>query len=240
MSVNAVALRELHRIHQQLADLRERLDRGPKQIKAREANVAKLEAELAKAQADSKAARVHVDQKQLLLKSGETKIEDLRRKLNACGTNREYQALLEQIAADEMAKSVLEDEILESMGKIDEHLAVIKDCQEKLAKGKDELSKAQQAVRDQHGSLMTDFERLDAELKKAEALLPSDFKDPYNRIVKSRGSDAMAQVEGESCGGCFQQITANTMNSLAMGRAVFCLSCGRLLYLPEDRSPGKK
>ena len=86
---------------------------------------------------------------------------------------------------------------------------------------------------------MGDVERLEGDLKKAEATLPADFRDAYNRIVKSRGSDAMAQVEGDSCGGCFQHITANTHNALAMGRAVFCLSCGRLLYLPEDRSPGR-
>ncbi len=32
MSVPAVALRELHQIHQQLAELRDRMERGPKQI----------------------------------------------------------------------------------------------------------------------------------------------------------------------------------------------------------------
>lgn len=239
MSLTAVALRELHRIHQQLADLRERLERGPKQIKARETNVARLEADLAKSQADAKAAKVHLDQKQLLLKSAETKIEDLRRKLNACGTNREYQALLEQIAADEMAKSVLEDEILESMGKIDEFQGVIKDCQDKLAKGKEEFSKTQAAVRDQQGLLQGDVTRLEGELVKAESTLPDDLRDAYSRIVKGRGSDAMAQVEGESCGGCFQRLTPNTHNALNMGRAVFCHSCGRLLYPPEDRSPGR-
>lgn len=239
MSLTAAALRELHRIHQQLADLRERLERGPKQIRAREVNVAKLDADLAKSQADTKAAKVHLDQKQLLLKSAETKIEDLRRKLNACGTNREYQALLEQIAADEMAKSVLEDEILESMGKIEEFQGVIKDCQDKLAKGKEELSKAQTAVRDQQGLLRGDVERLEGELAKAESKLPDDLRDAYSRIVKGRGSDAMAQVEGESCGGCFQRLTPNTHNALKMGRAVFCHSCGRLLYPPEDRSPGR-
>ena len=40
MSVTTTVLRELHRIQRQLGDLSERLDRGPKQIKAREANVA--------------------------------------------------------------------------------------------------------------------------------------------------------------------------------------------------------
>jgi uncharacterized protein len=239
MSVTAVALRELHRIHQQLSDLRERLERGPKQVRARETNVAKLEAELAKAQSDSKAAKVHSDQKQLLLKSGETKIEDLRRKLNAANSNREYQALLEQIAADEMANSVLADEILESMEKVDETQVVIKEAQQKIAMAKEELARAQQAVRDQQSLLEADISRLETELRRAETSLPADFRDPYNRIVKSKGSDAMAQVEGENCGGCHHRITPNVFNALIMGRAVFCQSCGRLMYLAEDRKPGQ-
>ena len=115
MTFTAASLRELHRIHRQLSDLRERLERGPKQIKARQANAAAAEEKLAKTHADSKAARVAVDQKQLLLRSGEAKIFDLKNKLNACHTNREYQALRDQILADEMANSVLSDEILEAM-----------------------------------------------------------------------------------------------------------------------------
>src|SRR5690348_13697685 len=93
MSATAGVLRELHRIHRQLSDLRERLDRGPKQIKARQATVARLQGELDQVKADSKAARVGADQKQLLLKSGEGKIRELKIKLNAASSNREYQAL---------------------------------------------------------------------------------------------------------------------------------------------------
>ena len=143
MSVTAGVLRELHRIHRQLSDLRERLDRGPKQIKARETNIARLEAELAQLKADVKTARVATDQRQLLLKSGESKILDLKAKLNAANSNREYQALKDQIAADEMANSVLADEILEAMEKIDAFAPLVADAEHKLAKGREELSKSQ-------------------------------------------------------------------------------------------------
>ncbi len=44
MHATTNVLRDLHRIHQQLGELRERLERGPKQIKARETNVLRLEA----------------------------------------------------------------------------------------------------------------------------------------------------------------------------------------------------
>src|SRR5262249_47500693 len=174
MSVTAAALRELHRIHRQLSDLRERKDRGPKQLKAREANLARMADELAKVQADHKAARVRSDQKQLLLKSGEEKIESLKGKLNAAASNREYQALKDQIAADQMAGSVLADEILEAMEKIDELAALAAEHQAKINTSKEELAKAQAGVRDQAGQLDSEIIRLEGELRVAEEALPDD------------------------------------------------------------------
>ena len=236
MTTTGGVLRELHRIHQQLSDLRERLDRGPQQVRARTANLTRLEEELAKVQAESKAAHMAADRKQLLLRTGETKIEDLQRKLNAANSNREYQALKDQIAADQMANSVLADEILESLEKVDECQGRITAAQQNLAKGKAELEKAQQQVRDQQESLQSDAARLESELKKVEKNLPAEFRDAYERVVKSKGADAMAALEGETCSGCFHTLTPNLANALRMDRVIFCQTCGRLLYLPEDRS----
>lgn len=237
MAVTAAALRELHRIHRQLSDLRERQARGPKQIKAREANLARLSEELAKLQAEHKAARVRSDQKQLLLKSGEDKVEGLKVKLNAAASNREYQALKDQIAADQMAGSVLADEILEAMEKIDELAGQIAEQQQKITGAKGELAKAEQALRDQAGLLDVDLKRLEDELGQAESALPADFREHYQRVVNSKQEDAMAEVQGEFCGGCFQQLTPNNMAELSMSLAIFCRNCGRLIYLPEDRTP---
>jgi hypothetical protein len=75
------------------------------------------------------------------------------------------------------------------------------------------------------------------ELTQAERCLPADFKIDYDRISRARGEDALAQVEGETCGGCYQMLTAQTINDLLLSRPVFCKSCGALLYLPEDREP---
>jgi hypothetical protein len=235
MAVSAALVRELHRIHRQLTDLRERKDRGPKQIKAREGNLAKLGEELTKIQTDHKASRVRSDQKQLLLKSGEEKIENLKVKLNASASNREYQALKDQIAADQMAGSVLADEILEVMEKIDELAAQVAEQQQKIAHAKEELSKAQQTVRDQAGLLDTDIKRLESELATSEAALPADFRENYQRLVNSKHEDAMAEVQGEFCGGCYKQLTPNNLAELSMSQSIFCRNCGRLIYLPEDR-----
>jgi predicted nucleic acid-binding Zn-ribbon protein len=176
---------------------------------------------------------VRADQKQLLLKSGEDKIVNLEAKLNASQSNREYQALKDQIAADKMAGSVLADEILEGLEKIDEYKLVIGQAQSKVAASKEEISKAQATVREQNQSIEVDIKRLEAELVSAERELPDDFREPYQRLVRSRGADAMAEVEGGVCTGCSVNLTPNLQAEVAMGRAVTCKSCGRLIYLPE-------
>jgi uncharacterized protein len=234
MSVTAAALRELHRIHQQLAELRDRLERGPKQLRAREANVVQLETRLAEARQRAQQTQMAVDRKQLDLKSGEQKIVDLRVKLNACSSNREYQALLEQIAAAEMAGSVLSDEILEGLEKIDQLVLQVKEAENNLATAKQEMERSRQATEESANGIRSDLSRLEGELVQAETALPADLKADYQRVVRSKGADSLAVVDDGVCTGCGQQITLNMQNELKLSRLVFCKTCGRLLYMPEE------
>jgi uncharacterized protein len=234
MSITAAALRELHRIHQQLAELRDRLERGPKQVRIREGSVAQLEAKLAEARDRAKQTQMSVDRKNLDLKSGEQKVVDLKVKLNAANSNREYQALLEQIAAAEMAGSVLQDEILESMDKTDQLGAAVKEAEKNLASGKQELEKARQVVESTAANIRGDVARLEAELADAEKALPPELKSDYERVVRSKGADSLSAADDGVCTGCGQQITLNMQNELKLSKLVFCKSCGRLLYLPGE------
>ncbi len=239
MASFAEVLRQLHRIHRQLGDLRERRERGPRQVRAREANVVTLDERLAKAHHDVKSARVLSDQKQLALKVGEEKIASLKIKLNQAASNREYQALKDQIAADEMANSVLADEIIELLDKIEELKKATVDVDQDRAKVVAERDKVAAAVQEAASLLEGDIQRLEAELATVENELPYAMRDDYARVMKGKGSDGMAAIENEDCGGCFQRLTPNMINDLLMSKLVFCKNCGRLLYQPEDRSIGQ-
>jgi predicted nucleic acid-binding Zn-ribbon protein len=231
MSITAAALRELHRIHEQLADLRGRVERGPKQIRMHDANVANLKTRLEEARDRVKQTQMGIDRKQLDLKSGEQKVVDLRVKLNAASSNKEYQSFTEQIAAAEMAGSVLADEILELMEKIDTLSAAVMEAERVVKTGQQELEKTRVAVEGSATSLRADIARLEKQLVEAEDALPTDVRSDYQRIVRGRGADCLAVVEDGVCGGCGQQITLNMQNELMLSRPVFCKSCGCLLYL---------
>lgn len=234
MAISGSALRQLHRIHRQLTDLRERLARGPKQIAASEAIVKRAENDVATAKTNHRQARITADDKQLQLKSREARMSDLKVKLNQAQNNREFQALKEQIAADQQANSVLADEILEAMEMIDHLHALIGEAEAALSKSKEEAAKVRARINDAQQGLETELARVMAELEQAEKALPADFKAEYVRMTKAKGEKAMAQVDGGCCGECFQMITANMENELRLSKPIFCKSCGALLYLPEE------
>jgi hypothetical protein len=239
MTVTATALRELHRIHRQMTDLRDRQNRGPRQVQATEANVGRCETEFEETREATKRVRIGTDDKQLQLKEREARLQDLGTKFNAAASNREYQAFKEQIAADEQANSVLEDEILEGLERIDELTAASQAAAERLEKARSEFAKVKERVEQEQVELAAELERVQADLKQAESCLPGDFRTNYQRLAKARGEDALAQIDGEVCGCCYQTITSQMMNLLHLSQPVFCKNCGALLYLAEGRMPKK-
>jgi len=236
MSISSAVLCEIHRILRQLSELRSRLVRGPRQAAAAEANVTGRQAEMALVKQTMIKSRMAVDERELQLKQREGRIEEVRRKLNASKSNREYQALLEQIAADEQANSVLTDEILELYDRITAEQEQVKQAETNLQAASAELDKVRKRVEGERDSLEADLARLTVELKNSEEQLPDDMRQDYQRAVKARADLALAPLEGGCCGGCFQQTTPQMFNELKLAKFVPCKSCGCILYLPEDTS----
>lgn len=232
-NIGTSVLRVLHRLQRQLTDVRERLERGPRQIRVAESHVQHCDTQLTTVKAEAKSIRVAADQKQLHLKTCEDKVKDLRHKLNAAASNREYQLLREQIAADEMANSVLADEILELFEKADEFQKNVAEADAALAAAKRKVEELRAEVAKAEPSLQTEVAQLETQLRQSESTLPDDIRDLYSRIVRQKGEDALAMIENQCCGGCNQQIPLNSCNLVMMGRPVACKTCGRLLYMPE-------
>ena len=234
MQISAKSLLELHRLHRQVADLKERVARGPRTIRVGQQAVEHTEQELSAAKESLKRTRMESDSQQLQLKEREDKLRDLQRKLNECKTNVEFKALKDQIAADQKANSVLEDEILEKLEKIEQLQRHVAEASVKLTKATAELQKTQARVAEAQDHLQADLDRVTAELRQAEATVPEDFKAEYDRMVRAKGAEALAMVEGESCGGCHTMLTTQILHRLKMSQVVFCKNCGSLMYLPES------
>ena len=177
--------------------------------------------------------RMGADAKQVQLKAGEDKIKDLQGKLNTAASNREYQALKDQIAAQKVTNSVLDDEILEAWEKIEKSEAKAAEAENAIETAKKKLENLTADVKEREPLIRGDLARLEAELDQSEAALPGELKEKYQRVLRHLGQDALAAVENQCCSGCNQQVPINMVAEIKLGHPMFCKSCNRLLYMPE-------
>ncbi|XZE51551.1 zinc ribbon domain-containing protein [Planctomycetaceae bacterium SH139] len=235
-TVSMELLRTLHRIQRQRSDLKSQLERGPRQIQAGERLFAQHREAVEAAVGKLKSSKLAADEKQLQLKSREDRISQLEAKLNTAASNREYTLLKEQIAADRQANDVLSDEILEALERIDVLEAERAELQQDLQQREQDQAAMVEKVNAKLEKLAVELARVESELLVAEEQMPASLLVDYRRIVAARGEEALAPVEGENCGGCFQTLTSQMMNRLYLGQAVRCPSCGAMMYLAEDRT----
>ncbi len=233
MSPIGAGMKQLHDLRLKLREISDQLERGPRQIAARKQHIDKKKEELEAHRAKLKQLKVSADQKNLQLKSSEGRIYELNGKLNIAANNREYEALRSQIAADTMAKSVLEDEILEALEKVDASQIESKKFELEVAKVEAELQQLIATVQEKEAGLKAQAAALQTQVAEAEQVVPPDLLPQYRRLVQAYGAAALAPVVNKSCSECFVSVTAQVYVELRAGKVRFC-TCGRLMYVADD------
>lgn len=227
-------MKALHHLLLELEEVEGKITRGPRRIAASRRRAEEREAELETKKAALLQLRKTGDEKTLQLKTNEAKILDLRAKLNLASTNREFDLIKGQIEADEMANSVLEDEILEVFEKVDaaeqEIAAFDETCKEARA---DEKRVADQVAAAAEG-LQSEADGLKSSIKEAEGILPDAVMERYRRLISAHGAGAMAMVEDSVCNACYVNLEPQMFVEVKAGKFVFCKHCGRLLYLADS------
>ncbi len=222
----------LHDLHLKLQAVQDELEKGPRLIKAKENVLAKKQVELDQAKTKHIDQRKLADQKNLQLKTNENKLADLNTKLNMASTNREFDILKGQIAADKMANSVLEDEILDCMEQVDLLKGKIAEAEKIVADAKDDVRKMTDQVAAAQAGLKERAEKLRLAVAEAETVVPADHMANYRRLVGAHGADALAAVENNVCTSCNVSLSPQQGVELRSGRFIVCISCGKLIYAP--------
>ena len=230
----ANTLPELHRLHLAIQEVQEEIDRGPRQLRARSNTTASRLAELEAQRQKQKQLKMLADQKSLQLKTNEAKLEDLKGKLNQAASNREFDIIKGQIEADKVANSVLEDEILETLDKVDKVQAELKKLESDVAIAQAEEKKFASEVDQRRPSLEARLGSLREELQQAETYLPEEIRAAYQRLVQAHGASALSPVENATCTSCYVRLTPQNAVSIESCTIMLCRNCGRLLYQRKE------
>ena len=233
MSVTSNALRELHYLHQKISRLREQIDRGPRLVEAKQKYLAQQAELLEKARADLKTIKVHAHQKETERKALDGRVNQLQLQINTAKSNKEYSTLVSEKEAAVKARQAVEDQILEFLLREEEKTKEIQLAEKEHERAARELSDLERKTQEAGSDLAASLADAESRLLGAETSLPPNMQDAYRRLLRSRGSDSLAQVESGTCTGCYTAITSQMQNQLMLHELVLCKSCGRILYQDE-------
>jgi predicted nucleic acid-binding Zn-ribbon protein len=230
----AVLMREVHRLRRFARDLQEQIDRVPRQVKARQAVLARQE-EAVKENAEAvKKLKVAAHEREVTIKTTHGQIAKYQKQLNEAGSKKEYDALQHEIADARAAWQRLEDEAFAALAEGEERAAKAPGLEAAARRAKEEFAEFEKGIKDRVADWARELTETQAKLKEAEAAVPAGVREQYARIVRAMGPEAFAPVQERACAACRTEITAQTYNDLLTGAFVVCKSCGRILYLPEE------
>ncbi len=223
-------LAELHSLLLDLEEVEEMLRTGPLKVAAQQRLTDKKLAECEQQKAHITTLRKAADGKQLQLKTNEARIGDLRVKLNAAASNREYEIITSQIDADTMANSVLEDEILEALEKVDVAVSDLARMEEEHKAQGAKQKKLASDVESATAGLEARAAELNGKIDEAEKAVPANVRDQYRRLRSAHKAGALSAVDSNACVACYSELSAQRTIALNLNKVLFCDSCGRLLY----------
>ncbi len=233
MAGPATILREIHRLKRHVTDLQSEIERAPRLLKTQQARVARQEELAREAQESLKRLKVTYHEKEVLLKTNLQQITKHEKQLNEAGSKKEYDVLKAEILADRKKGGDVENEMLDILEQLETKTAQLPEADKAIQRAKAEYVDFEKSAQGREAGLKEQLDQARKDLAEVEAKLPSDVRPHYERLVASRGEDAMAAVHNRTCMACYTEITAQSYNDLMLSQFVLCKSCGRVLYLPE-------
>ncbi|GAX60506.1 Zn-ribbon protein [Candidatus Scalindua japonica] len=228
-------LKRLQSLKNKINELEASQERMKQDVQKKKDQIENEKAVAEKKHEEKKSVQKEIDRKELDLKTNEGELTKYNVQLNSIKTNKEYSALVSEIGSKKADMSILEDEILNTMSR--------------LETTNQEYEKATEHLRNEEESLKNLIKSVDAEIKEADEeiekvkkeqekyidLLDEHSLKHYNRLSSIKGGKAIVPVIGNVCGGCFMNIRTQTLNALMSSKdLVFCQSCSRILYLDEN------
>ena len=228
-------LRKLQVIDGALYQLRRELREQPLLLEQANHAVAEAQAPAKTIEASIKDLHVQQKQKDLDLTTKETNAKKLQSQLFQVKTNKEYSAIQHEIEQSKADSSLLEEEILKLMERIErlsrEHKARLAVAAEE--QGKLKLEEAR--VAEQSAAIQAHISDLEQQRAGVAPNVERDTLTLYERVLAIREGVAMVPLIGDSCSGCHMAQRPQVIHEVHLkAKLVMCESCSRILYLDES------
>jgi predicted nucleic acid-binding Zn-ribbon protein len=237
-----LALVKLYQADQRLREAQARLDAVSKNVRIQERKANDLSERLRLSQTTLKEKQAQSGQFDLDLKSRDVKIERLRSQQQNAKSNREYQAFLVEINTEKVDKAKVEDQLLQAMDSVEKLQAETRELSGLLEAEKAKLESMRHEINDRVKQLQAEIDSRRPERDAAAAAVPAKAREAFERLGDRFEGEAMSALakpdrrrEEYACTVCNMDLVTDIYNKLhTRDELVFCPSCRRILYIPDD------
>jgi uncharacterized protein len=245
MGPTNIALVKLFHADQQLRAAQARLEAASKDVRIQERRVSDLAEKQKLAHSRLVESQSSSKQVELDLKTREAHIEKLRLQQQNAHNNKEYQAFLVEINTEKVDKGKIEDELIKFMEQVEKGQAEVKDLTAQLDAERGKLETLKHGIGGKLQALGDEIEALRPARDEAVSAVPLKARDAFERLAERHDGEALSAItkpdrrrEEYVCGACNMELVVDVYNKLhSRDEMLFCPSCRRILYIPEDLPP---
>jgi predicted nucleic acid-binding Zn-ribbon protein len=231
-------LRNLQELDRDLFRLQDELRRFPEEVGRRRERLEQAGARVAEAERTLEEAKLRLKEIEDLTTGQRQRVRKLEHEANEARASDAALHVAFQHEIRTLKKDIGEAE--------EEGLALVAEI-ETLTAERDAMAAALKELEDEFSLYSTNVDKeakdaqgqaraLEAQRReRGSAELPPDVLGQYEKLLASREGQALAELEGRVCQGCYVSVPNNIYVRLArQTELVYCPSCGRILYLRDE------
>jgi predicted nucleic acid-binding Zn-ribbon protein len=245
MGPTNVALVKLFRADQALRDAQERLDAATKNVRVQERRVNDLAEKLKLSHARHKELQVKSGTLDLDLRTRDAHIEKLRTQQQTTHNAKEYQTFLIEINTQKIEKAKVEELAMSMMEQVETAAKETAELTTSIENERTKLEQLKGQIGDEITRLQTEIQSLKGPREQIATTLPPKARTAFDRLAEHHDGEALSALlkpdrrrEEYVCSVCMMDLVTDVYNKLhTRDDMVFCPSCRRILYIPDELPP---
>jgi predicted nucleic acid-binding Zn-ribbon protein len=242
MGPTNLALVNYYQADQKVREAEARLDSASRNIRIQERKVHDLEEKLRLTTQTLKQSQAHAMALDLELKSRDAQIEKLREQQQHARNNKEYQSLSMEISTRKADRAKSEDEAMKTLQNNEKLAGEIKDITAHVESERTRLTTMKAEINDRLSAIQAEIDALKPIREEAGSKVPAKAREVFDKMSEKLDGQAMAPIDRPDarreeyvCTSCNMDLVTDIYNKLhSRDELVFCPSCRRILYIPDD------
>ena len=245
MGPTNVALVRYFQADQELREAKARLDVASKDVRVQERRVNDFAERHRLAQQKLRETQAKAGNFELDLKTRDAHIEKLRTQQQNAKNNKEYQTFLVEINTQKVDRNKVEDETMKMLEQVERGNKELQEIAQQLEAERAKLAAMKEQIGGRLSTIQAEIDAIRPKVEEAGRAVPTKAREMFDRMSDRFDGEAMAPIakpdrrrEEYVCTSCNMDLVVDVYNKLhSRDELVFCPSCRRILYIPDDLPP---